>query len=161
MKPIEQDLRSPPSLGSAAIPPDRGFPQAPLAGSMWFLSGRSGEGEPIRLIPINCSHFKIGRRTACDLQLKCPTVSSLHAEFIDKGSTAVLRDLGSTNGTFVNGKRLTSAVELTSGDLIQFAAQTFRVVKQKLSANRATARENVCQHALASWRSTGSFRKKQ
>ena len=60
-----------------------------------------------------------------------------------------LRDLGSTNGTFVNGKRLTSEVELASGDLIQFATQAFRVLKQDSSASAATACENVCDHAMA------------
>jgi len=116
---------------------------------MWFLCGRAGDGDPVRYVPIHSSPFVIGRRADCGLQLNCPTVSSAHAEFIDNGPTAVLRDLGSTNGTFVNGKRLTSEIEVVSGDLIQFATQPFRVLKQDSSANPATACENVCDQAMA------------
>jgi FHA domain len=97
--------------------------------SMWFLCGRAGDEEPVRYVPIHSSPFVIGRGETCGLRLACHTVSSAHAELVDQGSAAVLRDLGSTNGTFVNGRRVTGAVELASGDLVQFATQVFRVLK--------------------------------
>jgi EAL domain-containing protein (putative c-di-GMP-specific phosphodiesterase class I) len=149
MSSTQDNLRLPSDFGSGKPRPNRGSPQAPATSSMWFLCGRVGEGEPIRYVPIHSSPFVIGRRAVCELQLNCSTVSSVHAEFIDKGPTAALRDLGSTNGTFVNGKRLTSEVELASGDLIQFATQPFRVLKQDSSANSVTACENVCDYAMA------------
>jgi len=49
-------------------------------------------------------------------------VSSRHAEFAWKGGAWMLRDLGSTNGTFVNGKRLTAPVRLQLGDAVVFGS---------------------------------------
>lgn len=138
-----------PPLGSGYGHPHPASPQPPRTSSMWFFCGRASEADPIRYVPIHSSPFIVGRRADCGLQLNCSTVSSVHAEFIDNGSTATLRDLGSTNGTFVNGKRVTSEVELASGDLIQFATQPFRVLKQDSSTNQATACENVCDYAMA------------
>ncbi len=117
--------------------------------SMWFLCGRVGESEPIRYVPIHSSPFLIGRRATCGLHLDSQTVSSAHAEFIDRGQTALLRDLGSTNGTYVNGKRVVGEVEVVSGDLIQFATQAFRVLKQDSSASQATACEDVVDQAMS------------
>ncbi len=148
MNPLIQTLGSPPPLGAAEFGPTDGLTPAARAGGTWILYGRSDAAEPMRKFPVHSSPLKIGRSAACGLQLNCPAVSAVHAEFIDQGPTALLRDLGSTNGTFVNGVRLASAIELASGDLIQFGSQAFRVVKQKLSAGRATLRENVCDHAL-------------
>ena len=116
---------------------------------MWFLCGRTSESEPVRYVPIHSSPFLIGRRAACGLQLGCQAVSSAHAEFIDKGPSALLRDLGSTNGTYVNGKRVTTEVEVLSGDLIQFATQAFRVLKQDSSTSQVTSCEDVCDQAMA------------
>jgi EAL domain-containing protein (putative c-di-GMP-specific phosphodiesterase class I) len=113
------------------------------------LCGRAGEREPVRYVPIHSSPFLIGRRATCGLRLTCHTVSSAHAEIVDRGSTALLRDLGSTNGTYVNGKRVTSEVEVVSGDLIQFATQAFRVLKQDSSVSPVTACEDVCDQAMS------------
>ena len=149
MIPTNADLRLPQDFVLGNCSASLGASQTPWKGSMWFLCGRASEGDPLRYVPIHSRPFVIGRRPDCGLQLNCPTVSSAHAEFIDNGATASLRDLGSTNGTFVNGKRLTSEVVLASGDLIQFATQPYRVLKQDSSANPATAQENVCDHAMA------------
>lgn len=51
-----------------------------------------------------------------------PTVSRRHAEIERVGDRVVLRDLGSTNGTFVNGVRVQGEVELRPGDRVQFGA---------------------------------------
>src|SRR5215211_4397349 len=48
-------------------------------------------------------------------------VSSHHAEVILRGDTYLLRDLGSTNGTMINGRRIIVS-ELRPGDLIEFGA---------------------------------------
>ena len=42
----------------------------------------------------------------CRCRWSCKTVSTLHAEIIEVGRSLVIRDLGSTNGTYVNGRRL-------------------------------------------------------
>ena len=53
-----------------------------------------------------------------------PTVSSRHAELtVDRGG-AVVRDLGSTNGTFVNNQRLAAPRRLADGDVLRLGGAT-------------------------------------
>lgn len=59
----------------------------------------------------------IGRAETCDICLPDPSVSRRHAEIRKIGSTFVLTDLGSTNGTMVNGARIAERA-LTDGDRI-------------------------------------------
>jgi hypothetical protein len=54
------------------------------------------------------------------------TVSRRHASLIRNGSAAILKDLGSTNGTFVNGTRLVGEQTLKPGDQVQFGSVRFR-----------------------------------
>jgi ABC-type multidrug transport system ATPase subunit len=62
-------------------------------------------------------------RAGCDIVLENPQVSRFHAQ-IDRasGGGALLRDAGSTNGTFVNGQRLAGVHTLRQGDVIQIGA---------------------------------------
>ncbi len=56
-----------------------------------------------------------------------PTVSRRHAQFIRQGDTVLVEDLGSTNGTFVNGVRISAPTPVRPGDTVQFGAVIFRV----------------------------------
>jgi ABC-type multidrug transport system ATPase subunit/pSer/pThr/pTyr-binding forkhead associated (FHA) protein len=60
----------------------------------------------------------IGRDPSNYLPLNHPTVSSRHARIDKRGSQLLIHDLGSTNGTFVNGRRISQAV-LNAGDVVQ------------------------------------------
>jgi ABC-type multidrug transport system ATPase subunit/pSer/pThr/pTyr-binding forkhead associated (FHA) protein len=60
----------------------------------------------------------IGRNPASDLYLDAPVVSWDHARITRRGNDYVLKDLGSTNGTFVNGLRVRHHV-LQPGDVVQ------------------------------------------
>ncbi len=55
------------------------------------------------------------------------TVSRRHAELIRQGTQLMVRDCGSTNGTFVNGQRVSGELPLHMGDSVQFGAISFRV----------------------------------
>jgi hypothetical protein len=59
----------------------------------------------------------LGRGLACDIRFDDPTLSRRHALIIDRDGTAVLADERSTNGTWLNGRRVTEAV-LRHGDTI-------------------------------------------
>jgi pSer/pThr/pTyr-binding forkhead associated (FHA) protein len=52
----------------------------------------------------------IGRSPECDVFLDDVTVSRRHAELTNDGSTFTIKDLGSLNGTFVNRRRIETAV---------------------------------------------------
>lgn len=71
------------------------------------------------------SVIAIGRHPSNDFRFDItndPDVSSRHAEIRIVGSVVTLRDLGSTNGTFVNGKRIAGEHRLSEGDTIAFGA---------------------------------------
>lgn len=55
------------------------------------------------------------------------TVSRRHAEIVRTGDSIIVRDVGSTNGTFVNGARLAGDHPLRSGDRVQFGSVAFEV----------------------------------
>lgn len=69
----------------------------------------------------------VGRDTAADLRIPVGIVSRHHCEFRVEDDEVVLRDLGSSNGTFLNGKRVTEAT-LGAGDLVRVGPTTFTVV---------------------------------
>jgi pSer/pThr/pTyr-binding forkhead associated (FHA) protein len=64
--------------------------------------------------------FTIGRDRECDLAIDDMTVSRLHARLERTSGGWRLTDLGSTNGTRVNGWRLRDAVLVRAGDLVRF-----------------------------------------
>jgi DNA-binding NtrC family response regulator len=66
----------------------------------------------------------VGSLPECDVYVPHPTVSRRHAVVRVNGSSTALADLGSKNGTYVNGVRISEA-ELQVGDKIQFGAVTF------------------------------------
>lgn len=71
----------------------------------------------------------IGRRPPCDILVLDDAVSSQHAQFLpDAGSGWLVLDLGSTNGTTVNGTRIGTPARLTSGDVVGIGAMTWRFV---------------------------------
>jgi adenylate cyclase len=68
----------------------------------------------------------VGRASASDLPVFDPTISRRHAELTCDGIVIRVRDLGSSNGTFVNGARVTEA-SVSPGDTIAFGKVPFRV----------------------------------
>jgi uncharacterized RDD family membrane protein YckC len=62
----------------------------------------------------------VGRSRSCDVRLRDDTVSRLHAAFTWNDGRLILEDLGSSNGTYVNGARLSDAIEVGAGDAIRF-----------------------------------------
>jgi hypothetical protein len=81
----------------------------------------------LRPHPGNNHPLRIGRDPASGLRLNHETVSRVHAELSRQGGLWVLRDLGSTNGTTVNGRRVISAAVVKEGDQISFGRMSFRL----------------------------------
>lgn len=76
-------------------------------------------------LEVNAAHCIIGReRAAADVILRDPNVSRRHAELTFTGSDWSIEDLNSTNGTFVNNRRITRC-PLRNGDLLTFGLSNF------------------------------------
>lgn len=69
--------------------------------------------------------FTIGRELACDFTLADQSVSRWHARLHQEDGGWLLCDLGSTNGTRLNGWRVTGSVRIRPGDRVSFGAATF------------------------------------
>jgi pSer/pThr/pTyr-binding forkhead associated (FHA) protein len=69
----------------------------------------------------------IGRGEQADLLLADVTVSRRHASVRQDGHTVVVTDLGSANGTFVNGGRVLDGTRVEDGDVIRLGAVEIRV----------------------------------
>jgi hypothetical protein len=67
----------------------------------------------------------VGRSRACGCIVSDPTVSRAHAAMSYAGGRWSLRDLGSTNGTFVNGCLITGETEVRPGDEVTFGGARF------------------------------------
>lgn len=85
--------------------------------SGWFLVAASGP-EKGQHIPIG-ARTEIGRALDCDISILEPALSRKHAEVEPIGGDLVLQDLGSANGTLVNGEKV-DKVKLKDGDVLQF-----------------------------------------
>ncbi len=81
-------------------------------------------GSPSVRLPPSRRPVVVGRMMGCDLPLRDPTVSRRHAEMEPAAGELLVRDLGSTNGTFLNGVRITEAVA-RPGDQVTFGRFAF------------------------------------
>jgi pSer/pThr/pTyr-binding forkhead associated (FHA) protein len=80
-------------------------------------------GPPIEIIK---DLIVVGRKEECDLRLDHKSVSKIHCVIVKTDGLLLLRDLGSTNGTRVNGTRVRRAA-LLPNDLVGIAGYKFRV----------------------------------
>ncbi|MEE8150090.1 MAG: FHA domain-containing protein, partial [candidate division Zixibacteria bacterium] len=79
--------------------------------------------------PLESGIYTVGRSEECSFYLPDPTVSRPHAEIEVRNGRedVIIRDLGSHNGTFVNGRRLTRSTVVKKNDVVMFGQVEFRV----------------------------------
>ncbi|MEA2448869.1 MAG: hypothetical protein QOG63_801 [Thermoleophilaceae bacterium] len=87
------------------------------------------------LVPGNAvgATVTVGRAGDCDVVLRNWTVSRHHALLRQDGSSWMVQDLRSTNGTAVNGSAITQPTPLHSGDIVSFGASAVRFVPTQLA----------------------------
>jgi predicted component of type VI protein secretion system len=73
---------------------------------------------PGKAYTLSKSEIVIGRDVSADVVINTAEVSRRHVRLYLDGGVYIVEDLGSTNGTFINGQRLTTPVPLRSGDII-------------------------------------------
>ena len=117
----------------------------------WFLFGQIDDTQSNRQYPMHKFPFTIGRREDSSLPLPVGCISKDHAIIKETPTGLILEELGSTNGTFVNGEKVQSEITIKENDLIHFASIVFRVgtKDQKAPTNTHTIAEDVCDSALA------------
>jgi adenylate cyclase len=78
-------------------------------------------------IPLIRNTLSIGRRESCDIQLPYPNVSGRHCELYFSDGYWYIRDLGSTNGTKVNGHRIDRRKMLKPKDEVTVGRHKFKI----------------------------------
>jgi adenylate cyclase len=98
---------------------------------MWIVTIRSPLGEPAEYV-LKPGKSTLGRKTDNDVPISDESASRVHAELIydQKANTVVVRDLNSTNGTFVNRERITQPRTLTPDDQIRIGQHIITLTKQ-------------------------------
>lgn len=114
----------------------------------WTLMRGTGT-EHEEAILVSNSPFTVGRKPGSSLQLNFKTISSNHAQLITHNGELWVEDLGSTNGTYVNGKKIVDRIRLNEADLVQFADIAYRVKFDQSETTSATMHEDMCDNALA------------
>ena len=89
---------------------------------------------PVLALPAGDRQIVLGRARDCDCVLADQSVSRRHAELRREGEGWLLRDLGSRNGTRVNGVRLLDEAEVGPGDRVSFGDARFRLGEAPRSA---------------------------
>jgi pSer/pThr/pTyr-binding forkhead associated (FHA) protein len=92
-------------------PPKRNKPPGKVA----VVEGSALKGKAFELT----DELLIGRADKCHLVLDDNYVSQVHARIFARNGAYMIEDLGSTNGTYLNRKRITSPVELQRGDQVK------------------------------------------
>lgn len=94
------------------------------------------QGKPEGLsVPLKNGEFLIGRENKCNLRPSSELISKRHCRILTNADAITIEDLGSTNGTFVNGTRIDKAVHLGDGDLIKIGPLVFAI---KVESEAAT-----------------------
>lgn len=83
------------------------------------LTMRSGPA-PGKSFPLEQEEIFLGRDLSNDIPISDPEISRRHARFLMRADGIVIEDLGSTNGTFINGMRVSAPQVLHPGDVITF-----------------------------------------
>ena len=86
-----------------------------IAAELVFVNGQQSG----RRVPLPVARFLIGREIDCDLRLDDAQTSRHHAVLFLDGFGVRVRDLGSLNGTLLNGQRLTGTAHVRHGDRIR------------------------------------------
>jgi cell division septation protein DedD len=98
--PDEPPAPSPPAPTEVRAPAPAPRPRYRLA----FIAGSQSGGDAGSRYPLTESLTVIGRSPECDLRITDPSISRRHAEIRQDGDGVRISDLGSTNGTSVNGR---------------------------------------------------------
>ncbi len=93
----------------------------------WFLEGRLDGPTTTRKLEIDTFPFVIGRKSDLSLSIHSANISRVHAKILKKNGCLFLKDLKSTNGSFLNHKPVQGEVLLKPGDILHIADIALRL----------------------------------
>lgn len=123
--PPRVELRESPAVVAGAIEIDVQS-EGPQSGAAAAFTLRIVKGMPAGGTYRVRGEMSVGRNAQCDIFLVDPSVSRNHALLDVREGTLVVRDAGSSNGTYVNGKRVQLRA-LRTGDVVAFGKTEMRV----------------------------------
>jgi len=97
----------------------------PSEETVYYLQCEDGREFPVRSVTT------IGRAKDSDIVIDDPYLSSKHAMIYKKGRKMIIQDLKSTNGTYINGKRIKRAVALRENDVITMGSRKFTFLRRE------------------------------
>jgi len=90
--------------------------------------------------PLEKAEIFLGRDLSNDIVINDPEVSRRHARLVKTGNVYAIEDLGSTNGTFLRGQRLSAPVVLISGETVTFGEKVlFKYEETPIDPNATVA----------------------
>lgn len=120
----------------------------------WYLEGALNDGSTW-IVPLEPLPFMVGRKKDCGLSLLPKNISRNHAKFDFDGNNLILNDLKSTNGTYVNHKKISSPTRLKKGDVVHFGTLEFDI--RKRDAVEAASGENTMISSGSGPKAYGQF----
>jgi hypothetical protein len=133
-----REQRSAPAQAAPAAPPSPGVsapapatpPRPPPTDAVWELDFGSWQA------PLPNRTLRIGRSLDCDVVVPSPRISRQHAELTSLPEGLRIRDLGSTNGTTVDGTRVGETVVARPGARIAFGGVEARLAPASIAGGR-------------------------
>ena len=122
---------------------------ANLPEGLWVLSRIAGENNSNQRINVVGPTFTVGRHPSSNLSLSDTTVSGRHAEILTINLDLFVRDLNSTNGTLLNGRKLQNLTGLRSGDVLHFGSAMFTLQSSTDENMSSTITADISVEALA------------
>jgi HD-GYP domain-containing protein (c-di-GMP phosphodiesterase class II) len=93
-------------------------------GALWKIRGVNNE--QVGFVHVINGELIVGRSPDAGIFITDLQASRKHTKFFPEGESLMVKDLGSSNGTFVNDKQLQSAVPLSDGDIVRIGRTEFR-----------------------------------
>ncbi|HXF57224.1 MAG TPA: FHA domain-containing protein [Actinomycetota bacterium] len=118
---VVSDLRTAPAAPAAPAP---GPVRSRVRPTEVVVIGESGRR--LGRYPLS-GNLQVGRAEACQIRLDDAYVSSFHARIFSRDGSWYVEDLGSTNGTWLNHRRITGPAELRAGDRLRVGKTTLEL----------------------------------
>jgi EAL domain-containing protein (putative c-di-GMP-specific phosphodiesterase class I) len=120
-----------------------------LPEGLWVLVRSTSDNGSNHRMNVMGPSFTVGRHPSCNLCLSDGTVSGRHAEIVTINRDLFIRDLNSTNGTLLNGRRLQHLTGLRSGDVLHFGSVMYTLQSSTDECTSSTVTADVSAEALA------------